>query len=275
MDTKSLVYTLLHLKGWGPKRVYDYVFKYNFNYEKAVEGLVKELSPEAKEEFKIKLSEAHQTIQKNKDQGVDCICILDKGFHFNLYSKDDVCVFLFYKGDISLLNNKCITIVGTRKPEEPFITRGIEATKYFAKRGYVIVSGLALGCDTIAHKACIEAGGKTIAVLPSPCDSVQPTSNKRLAEDIVASGGLLISEYGTGDKMSRFNYPRRDRIQSLLSRVIVIIQATNESGTMIAASKNIKDRKRVFALRGNNLRLISDYFDVDNLKELDYIENSL
>ena len=150
---------------------------------------------------------------------------------------------------------------------------GKKATAFFSKEGYVIVSGLALGCDSVAHRTCIETGGKTIAVLPASCDNIQPSSNKVLAEQIVKSGGLLISEYGTGTTVSKFNYPQRDRIQSLLSSSILIIQASDDSGTMIATRKNIKDGKLVYAIKGNNLKIVQRYVDVDSSEELNEVAN--
>ena len=272
MDTNSLILTLLHLDGWGPKKIYSYVFKHDFDYEKCVQGLVSELNAESKANFKLELQKSKEILKKNYDQGINAINILDKNFPKKLYSTNDKCVFLYYKGDISLLNQKSIAIIGTRKPDAEFIEKGIEATKYFASEGYVIVSGLALGCDAVAHEACLSVGGKTIAVLPSPCDNPQPSSNKKLANNIVANGGLLISEYGTGTPVSKYNYPERDRIQSLLSSVVLIIQASDNSGTMIATKKSIKDGKLVYAIEGNNLSLVNNYIDVHSIDDLNEIK---
>lgn len=273
MDTNSLILTLLHLKGWGPKKIYAYVSSYSFDYDKCVSGLVTELNDEEKILFKQELVNSKITLKKNYDLGISACNILDKEFPKKLYLSTDKCVFLFYKGDINLLSKKLISIIGTRKPNNEFIEKGIKISSYFAKKGYVIVSGLALGCDSIAHKTCVEVGGKTIAVLPSSCDNIQPSSNKALAQSIVRSGGLLISEYSAGTTISKFNYPQRDRIQSLLSSVIVIIQASDESGTMIATKKNIKDGKLVYAIKGNDLTLVTRYIDVDSIDELEEVEN--
>lgn len=273
MDTNSLILTLLHLKGWGPKKIYAYVSSCSFDYDRCVSGLVTALNDEEKILFKQELVNSKITLKKNYDLGISACNILDKEFPKKLYLSTDKCVFLFYKGDINLLSKKSISIIGTRKPDSEFIEKGIKISSYFAKKGYVIVSGLALGCDSIAHKTCVEVGGKTIAVLPSSCDNIQPSSNKALSQSIVRSGGLLISEYSTGTTISKFNYPQRDRIQSLLSSVIVIIQASDESGTMIATKKNIKDGKLVYAIKGNDLTLVTRYIDVDSIDELEEVEN--
>lgn len=272
MDANSLILTLLNLNGWGPKKVYDYVNKHSFDYSKCVDGLVNELSTELKNAFKIELSRSKDTLKKNLDQGINAINILDPKFPKKLYNTNDKCVFLYYKGNIDLLNQKSIAIIGTRKPDEEFINKGEIASKYFAKEGYVIVSGLALGCDTIAHTLCLEVNGKTVAVLPSSIDNIQPTSNKALAQKIVDNDGLLISEYGVGSPFSKYNYATRDRIQSLLSSVILIIQASDNSGTMIATKKSLKDKKMVYAIEGNKLTLVNNYIDVNSTSDLNDIK---
>ena len=119
---------------------------------------------------------------------------------------------------------------------------------------------------------CLNEKGKTIAVLPSDCEKIYPASNKNLAKEIVDNDGLLISEYSVGEPMNKYNFARRDRIQSLLSSVVLIIQASNESGTMIATKKSIKDGKFVYAIEGNELALVRKYVNVDSEEELKEIE---
>ena len=104
MDANSLILTLLNLNGWGPKKVYDYVNKHSFDYSKCVDGLVNELSTELKNAFKIELSRSKDTLKKNLDQGINAINILDPKFPKKLYNTNDKCVFLYYKGNIDLLN---------------------------------------------------------------------------------------------------------------------------------------------------------------------------
>ena len=273
MDNSSLILTLLSMNGWGPKRVYDYINKHCFDYEQAKNGLVFELEDYEKETFKIELKKSKEKIALNNSKGIKTCSILDNEFPKKLYTGKDKCVFLYYVGTIDLLNTKTITIVRTRKPDEYFAEKGKIATEYFTKKGYTIVSGLALGCDTIAHENCVKLNGNTIAILPSPCDDIQPASNKKLAYDIIETGGLLISEYSTGEPFNKFNYAARDRIQSLLSNVLLVIQSTDEGGTRIAVKKSVDDKKQVFAIKGNNMKLIKDYIDVENISDLEKVES--
>lgn len=134
---------------------------------------------------------------------------------------------LFYKGDISLLSkdNLNIAVIGVLNPDEKIELTERMVTSEIIKHNATIVSGLALGCDSIAHKTALEKGAKTIAILPSTLDSILPKENVELAEKIVEAGGLLISEYyeapkSRNDMVSRFVV--RDRLQALFSDAVLL-----------------------------------------------------
>lgn len=134
---------------------------------------------------------------------------------------------LFYKGDISLLgkDNLNIAVIGVLNPDEKIELTEKMVTAEIIKHNATIVSGLALGCDSIAHKTALEYGTKTIAILPSTLDRILPKENVELAEKIVESGGLLVSEYyeapkSQNDMMGRF--VARDRLQALFSDAVLL-----------------------------------------------------
>ncbi len=134
---------------------------------------------------------------------------------------------IFYKGDISLLykNNLNIAVIGVLNPDDRIEQTEKIVTTEILKYKATIVSGLALGCDSIAHKTTLENGGKTIAILPSTLDNILPKENIKLAEQIVENGGLLISEYyespkSRNDMISRFVV--RDRLQALFSDAVLL-----------------------------------------------------
>lgn len=134
---------------------------------------------------------------------------------------------LFYKGDISLLSkdNLNIAVIGVLNPDEKIELTERMVTAEIIKHNATIVSGLALGCDSIAHKTALEKGAKTIAILPSTLDCILPKENVELAEKIVEADGLLISEYyeapkSRNDMVSRFVV--RDRLQALFSDAILL-----------------------------------------------------
>jgi DNA processing protein len=136
-------------------------------------------------------------------------------------------VFLFYKGDISLIQkqNKNVTVIGLLNPTPEIESRERELVSELVSHGVTIVSGLAYGCDSIAHHQAILSKGKTVAILPSPLFSILPARNKNLAKEIVDKGGLLITEYGTDFKNPfelSARYKERDRLQALFCDTIIL-----------------------------------------------------
>ena len=135
-------------------------------------------------------------------------------------------IFLFYKGDLSLIDfeNNNITVIGLLNPDEAIEVREQKIVSEIVKKGITIVSGLALGCDSIAHKQAL-IGGKTVAILPSPLYKIMPAQNKSLAFEIVEQGGLLVSEYFDEHKSAMdlsSRYKDRDRLQALYCDTIIL-----------------------------------------------------
>ena len=143
-------------------------------------------------------------------------------------------VFLYYKGNVELLNaaNKNISVIGLLNPTDEIEMRERKLVAQFVKHGATIVSGLALGCDSISHREALNSNGKTVAILPSPLTSILPTSNKRLAFQIVDEGGLLVTEYGNEFKTKMelsTRYKERDRLQALFCDTIVLAASYSQS----------------------------------------------
>jgi DNA processing protein len=156
---------------------------------------------------------------------------------------------LFVKGDVNLLSNPVILgIVGTRK----VTSYGRQVTTFFssqlAKNGAVIVSGMAMGVDGIAHQGCIDSRGKTIAVLGCGVDIMYPAINRLLYQSILSSGGAIISEYPPGTVPKPFTFIHRNRIISGLSRGVFIVEGSLSSGSMITANFALEQGKDVFAV---------------------------
>jgi len=158
---------------------------------------------------------------------------------------------LWLCGDLPAERVPSIAIVGTRKPT----LYGKEVTYRLAyelaSRGIVIISGLALGTDGIVHRAALDAGGITIAVLPTPIESIHPYSHRALAADIVRGGGALLSEYAADDGVYKVNFVARNRIVSALSDGVLITEATNRSGTLRTANFALEQGKPVMVVPGN------------------------
>ncbi|ENR4570231.1 DNA-protecting protein DprA [Acinetobacter nosocomialis] len=185
-------------------------------------------------------------------QGDSIISQLDDAYPQSLKETFDAPAFLFCRGNLSLLNTKCIAIIGTREPSQDGKTIGYNITKWFSNNNWTIVSGLALGIDTIAHKACLENFGRTIAVLGTNLDKVYPAENKDLLKDIILKGGLVISEYAYDNKGFKSQFVERDRIQAGLSNAVVLVQSSLSGGSM-HASKAILKYKRYLIIANQSV----------------------
>ena len=159
---------------------------------------------------------------------------------------------LFIKGEIKNQDKVAIAIVGTRRYSAYGKQVALDLSSKLAKLGITIVSGLARGIDTFAHKAALEAGGRTIAVLGSGMDqkSFSPSCNYALGEEI-AQNGAVITEYPEGTIGAIYTFPERNRIVSGLSLGVVIIEAPEQSGALITANLALEQNKEVFAIPGN------------------------
>lgn len=150
-----------------------------------------------------------------------------------------------------LINQPLIAVVGSRKvsPYGRQITRKISGE--LAEKGIVIVSGLALGVDSIAHEAALEAKGKTIAVLPCGLDEIYPASHTELARRILKTGGTLVSEYPSGTEPYKTNFVARNRIIAGLSAGVLITEAAEKSGSLHTANFALEQGREVMAVPGN------------------------
>ncbi len=158
---------------------------------------------------------------------------------------------LWCDGDVGLLSGKeCVAVVGARECTPYGEQAAFEIARDLARSGVVVVSGLAYGIDTAAHRGALEAGGRTIAVLGCGIDVIALQGNRELQGQIAAEH-LLISEYPPGTEAAPWNFPQRNRIVSGLSRGVVVVEAGTRSGSLITASLALDQGREVFAIPGN------------------------
>lgn len=197
---------------------------------------------------------AKRIIEESKRQNIGIISYYEDDFpqslrdSINEEGKEDPPILLYYRGDLSITKMPGLAIIGTREITPGGEKAGSYLTKEFVKRGFCIVSGLAIGCDTCAHRSTLEANGKTIAFLAHGLDSVYPPENKELAVEIVEKGGLLLSEYPIGMPVNRYNLVARDRLQAAMGKATLVIQTGVIGGTMHAANTTLKAHKPLFAI---------------------------
>jgi len=152
---------------------------------------------------------------------------------------------LYANGNISVFNLKSAAVIGTRKPSRRGVLIAEKTTSFLCKNNVSIVSGLALGIDTIAHQVAVKNGTPTIAVLVD-IENIQPSSNRPLAADILESSGVICSENPPGTIISRGLFAARNRIQSGLSQATFVIEAGRNSGSLHAARDTINQGRNLY-----------------------------
>ncbi len=183
-------------------------------------------------------------------QNVNILTILDEEYPSELRYLNDSPQVLYTKGNTFVNDSISIAIVGSRKATAYGKWACEKFTKELVGFGVTIVSGLASGIDTLAHKTTLENGGKTIAVLGNGIDIIYPKRNLSLYKEI-ESEGTIITEFPLGTQPLAYNFPQRNRIISGLSRGVVVIEAQEKSGSLITAHHALDQGKDVFALPGN------------------------
>lgn len=191
--------------------------------------------------------------EKLKKENIEIITIADDDYPKLLKEIWNPPAVLYVKGKLPKDGTFNLAVVGTRKVSQYGQQIASLLTRDLVKNGFTIVSGLALGVDALAHRAALEAGGKTIAVLGSGIDeeSVYPVQNRYLASEIIETGGAVISEYPTGAIAIPTNFPHRNRIVSGLSLGTLVVEAAEESGALITARCALDQNREVFAVPGS------------------------
>lgn len=198
--------------------------------------------------YRKNLDKYEEYMRKND---IELIHIYSEYYPEKLKELYDKPIVLYIKGNKELLITFSLAIIGCRDYSEYGLKVANNISYGIAKKGIVTISGLARGIDSIAHIGTLKAGGKTIAVIGSSIDNIYPKENIELANEIVKSGGLIISEYIMGSKIMKMNFPARNRIISGLSNGVVVIEAKRKSGTMITVDFALEQGKEVFAVPGN------------------------
>ena len=206
--------------------------------------------------------------QELKDKGINVISLFDENFpSVNVKLKNSEKPFFFaYKGDMALLNNvdKNVAVIGVLTPTNEIVEREQKVVKSLTDKDFNIVSGLAKGCDTVAHIESVKNNARTIAFLPSTLENIYPKENIELANEIIKNGGLIISEYISEPKNKYESVNRfieRDRLQALFSKAVVLIasyrKGEGDSGSRHAFEKAKEyGKKRLVMFResdSNNL----------------------
>jgi len=181
------------------------------------------------------------------------ILLLDDGIYPSpLREIYDPPIVLYVKGAWSdCLDRPCIGVVGSRRCSTYGQNASLMLARDLAQRGITVVSGFARGIDAAAHRGALEGGGRTVAVLGTGIDEVYPRDHKKLAAEILDHGGALVSQFPLGTPPVSENFPYRNRIISGLSLGVVVVEASENSGSLITARLAMEQNREVFAVPGN------------------------
>ncbi len=255
-DQLASFITLYHCVGIGRVSLIALAEQFSPNFNQIFELNRSELkaaglgNQQVEQVLKSERKMVEQEIAWSEQPGNYVICYDDDDYPPLLKEIPDYPPLLYCSGDIELLKNPQVAIVGSRKctPGGARTARNFAAT--LAQAGLTITSGMAVGIDSQAHLGALSCGGKTIAVTGTGLDRIYPSQNKQLAYDI-HENGLLVSEFPLGTGPNKENFPRRNRIISGLSVATVIVEATRRSGSLITARQALEQGREVFAIPGS------------------------
>ncbi|MCK9307413.1 MAG: DNA-processing protein DprA [Methanoculleus sp.] len=187
-------------------------------------------------------------IKRYRQKNIHILQVTDSEYPLKLAEIPDPPLMIYVRGRMESLSRPAVAIVGTRNISPDGAKNVQEIVGFFVQLGYTIVSGLALGTDTCAHRAALDLGGETIAVLPGDIENVVPKENQELAENISRSGSL-VSEITPLTKMHKGRYIERNRITSALSRAVIVIETGESGGSIRQAETAFKQGAPVYVVR--------------------------
>ena len=227
-----------------PLKIYNAITKKDENVIKILSQHFEEVFDNCDENY------IENLIKNLQSQGVTCLTIASDNYPKLLKETYQCPINLYLKGDTSLLDKRCLAIVGTRNPSNYGKSITHDFASKLASSGLVIVSGLAMGVDKISHEATLEVGGKTIAVLGAGFNYIYPAMNTNLAKEI-EKVGLLVSEYAPSVSPQKYDFPARNRIVAGLCEGILVTEAGEHSGTLYTKEFAVDFNRNVYAVPGN------------------------
>ncbi len=263
---------LSRIEGLTPKFLWDLIQKYkspkilwNKTKEELIADGLKEIYVDKiiDDKFKINLDNYLKYMKKNN---IEIITIFDREYPDKLKVIYDPPVVLYIKGNKEIINEKSIAIVGCRLSSKYGESVANKLSYNLSLNNINVISGLARGIDSFAHKGSLMGNGKTIAVVGCGLDTIYPQENKNLFNEIIQKNGLIISEYVIGTKPLAKNFPRRNRIISALSNGVIVVEAREKSGTLITVDFALEQGKNVYVIPGN-INNINSYGTNNLIKE--------
>lgn len=250
---KTYLIALNQIEKIGEKRIYELIKHYE-SVENIFEDKEKNLKELIEKKFKLKISDfnkneildkAENIIKKSKEHEIEILTLFDEEYPFNLKQIDNPPYILYYKGDLKKLRRNAVSIVGTRNPTKESKKYAFDIASKLSALNITVVSGMAKGIDKEAHLGAISSLVNSAAVLGNGIDIVYPSENLQVYNKLIESG-IVISEFETGRKPDRMNFPRRNRIISGLSYATIMVEAASKSGALITVNYALNQGREVY-----------------------------
>lgn len=284
-DIRIMYLALKFIPGIGARRGYSLVSHFGsvknvFQQDvSSIKEICKVKTANFEKQFnrKIIFDRAEKELEQIIKKGYGITTLEDEHYPSNLKNIPDPPIVLYYKGNIIIDDINSVSIVGTRNPTQEGKNLAYELAYDLSSTGITIISGLAKGIDSLAHRGCVDNNKRTVAVLGSGIDVIYPYKNKSLAEKIVLNNGLIFSEFPLGTKPERYNFPQRNRIIAGLSLGVAIVQSPEDSGALITARIANDYGRTVFAFpgkpgnsmyKGSNQLLKNGAFLIENANDV-------
>jgi len=248
LNTRELLQILMNIPGIGSDRAKKISSLYKDGHDLLC--LIKDLYPLLSiGDFTIgkAAAKAEKAFQKAEILNIQIICYRDLNYPRSFLSLDDIPPLIYSKGNTSVLNrNRGAALVGSRRASDSILKKTEIIGEQLIQKGFTIVSGLALGCDAIAHMTAIKHKYETIALMPCGPDVIYPRENKFLYRKIGELNGLILSEYEPGVSPAPFRFVQRDRLQSGISQIVVLMESGLHGGAMHTAYAALRQNKPLF-----------------------------
>ena len=217
-------------------------------------GLLEELE-EAKdprlfpvEGVAVTLDQLEERVIAYEGEGIHLITVLDAAYPMNLRMVHDRPPALFVRGALAPADERSVAVVGSRKASDEGLQKAAEIARDLVARDYVLVSGLAAGIDTAAHRGALDSGGRTVAVIGTGLRHSFPQQNAEL-QDQIARESAVVSQFWPGQEPRRWTFPQRNAVMSGFARASVVVEAGNKSGARMQARLAVEHGRPVFLLR--------------------------
>lgn len=248
LNTRELIQILMNIPGIGRERAKKIITFHREGIELgSLIGHLYPFLPIEESHIDVAKLNASALFRKAETENIDICCFKDRKYPTQLLALEDFPLLIYTRGDLRILNRPLgAALVGSRESRNSTLKMTEIIGEILTKKGFTVISGMALGCDTVAHLTALKNKASTIAVMPCGPDVVYPGENRFLLQMILQRNGLVFSEYAPGVPPAPYRFVQRDRLQSGLSHIVVLMESRLQGGAMYAAYSALRQNRPLF-----------------------------